>query len=206
MVWVRRALLGLTMAAVAGGSGWAWAVSAPAETSAAAKKHVAAKGSKAQAKSSGVVRRAPAASFAKKPVKGKKGKAGAASHAQAAGRGGTRTSAGVVQADLERPPGGREATMARITEELASTKVGIEYPRALRPFFDQLIQLEADPKASLVRVIQFGDSHTAADLFTGALRQLFQTKFGDGGAGFQVAGYPFAGYRSHGTQRAQTTG
>ena len=89
---------------------------------------------------------------------------------------------------------------------LASTKVGIENPRALRPFFDQLHQLEADPKAQLVRVIQFGDSHTAADVFTGALRTLFQGKFGDGGAGFSFAGYPFAGYHIHGTKRAQSTG
>jgi len=34
----------------------------------------------------------------------------------------------------------------------------------------------------LVRIIQFGDSHTAADVFSGALRTLFQQKFGDGGA------------------------
>jgi lysophospholipase L1-like esterase len=102
--------------------------------------------------------------------------------------------------------GSREAITNRIMRSLASTKVGIENPRALRPFFDQLHQLEADPQAQLVRVIQFGDSHTAADLFTGALRTLFQQKFGDGGAGFQFAGYPFAGYHIHGTERAQSTG
>jgi lysophospholipase L1-like esterase len=89
---------------------------------------------------------------------------------------------------------------------LANTKLGIENPRALQPFFDQLHLLEADPKAQLVRVIQFGDSHTAGDSFTGALRTLFQQKFGDGGAGFQFAGYPFAGYHIHGTKRAQSTG
>jgi lysophospholipase L1-like esterase len=89
---------------------------------------------------------------------------------------------------------------------LASAKVGIENPRALHPFFDQLHQLEADPKSQLVRVIQFGDSHTAGDSFTGALRTLFQEKFGDGGAGFSFAGYPFAGYHIHGTKRAQSIG
>jgi lysophospholipase L1-like esterase len=89
---------------------------------------------------------------------------------------------------------------------LANTKLGIENPRALQPFFDQLHQLEADPGSQLVRVIQFGDSHTAGDSFTGALRTLFQQKFGDGGAGFQFAGYPFAGYHIHGTKRAQSTG
>src|SRR5271170_173613 len=102
--------------------------------------------------------------------------------------------------------GSREAITDRIMHSLASERVGIENARALHPFFDQLHQLEADPKAQLVRVIQFGDSHTAADVFTGALRTLFQQKFGDGGAGFSFAGYPFAGYHIHGTRRAQSTG
>src|SRR6266851_222000 len=102
--------------------------------------------------------------------------------------------------------GSREVITARVMHALASTKLGIENPHALRPFFDQLHQLEADPNAQLVRVIQFGDSHTAGDSFTGALRTLFQQKFGDGGAGFQFAGYPFAGYHIHGTRRAQSTG
>jgi lysophospholipase L1-like esterase len=100
----------------------------------------------------------------------------------------------------------REVITNRIERSLASPKLGIENPRALRPFFDQLHQLELDPKAQLVRVIQFGDSHTAGDSFTGALRTLFQQKFGDGGAGFSFAGYPFAGYHIHGTKRAQSTG
>jgi lysophospholipase L1-like esterase len=102
--------------------------------------------------------------------------------------------------------GSREAITDRITHALASPRIGIENPRALNSFFEQLHQLEADPKAQLVRAIQFGDSHTAADLFTGALRSLFQDKFGDGGAGFSYAGYPFAGYKIHGTRRAQSTG
>jgi lysophospholipase L1-like esterase len=102
--------------------------------------------------------------------------------------------------------GSREAITARVMQSLATSKLGIENARALQPFFDQLHQLEADPGSQLVRVIQFGDSHTAGDSFTGALRTLFQQKFGDGGAGFQFAGYPFAGYHIHGTKRAQSTG
>jgi len=43
-------------------------------------------------------------------------------------------------------------------------------------------------------------------MFTGAMRTLFQAKFGDGGAGFSYPGYPFAGYRIHGTRRAQSVG
>ncbi|WP_176691601.1 SGNH/GDSL hydrolase family protein [Superficieibacter electus] len=34
-----------------------------------------------------------------------------------------------------------------------------------------------------VHILQLGDSHTAADLFTGQLRQRFQQRFGDGGPG-----------------------
>ncbi len=50
-----------------------------------------------------------------------------------------------------------------------------------------------DPKA--VHIMHFGDSHTAADEWTGGLRDLFKGKFGDGGSGFSVAGRPFLGYR-----------
>ncbi len=101
---------------------------------------------------------------------------------------------------------GREATIDRITASLASTRVGIENPETLQPFFDQLRALQADPKSEVVRILQFGDSHTAADMFTGAMRTLFQSRFGDGGAGYSYPGYPFAGYRIHGTRRAQSTG
>jgi lysophospholipase L1-like esterase len=118
----------------------------------------------------------------------------------------TRTTAVSLRSPAPTAVASREVVTDRIMHSLASTKVGIENPRALRPFFDQLHQLETDPTAQLVRVIQFGDSHTAADLFTGALRTLFQQKFGDGGAGFSFAGYPFAGYHIHGTKRAQSTG
>jgi lysophospholipase L1-like esterase len=136
-------------------------------------------------------KRAPAA----KPPKSKKRSTKSSSHA-------ARKTVHTSHVSLNT----REIITDRINHSLASTRVGIENPRALRPFFSQLHQLEADPHGQLVRVIQFGDSHTAADMFTGALRTLFQDKFGNGGAGFQYAGYPFAGYRIHGTSRAQSTG
>lgn len=178
----------------------------PATAAGVTTKRVPAKSSvvkgkttaKGAAKTAGGVKRAPAAKFSTKTKK----QVGMTSRS----RGRSGHAAKVIHADLPHPVGGREATISRITEDLASTKVGIENPETLRPFFEQLSHLEQDPKGELVRVIQFGDSHTAADLFTGALRTLFQSKFGDGGAGFQFAGYPFAGYRIHGTKRAQSTG
>jgi lysophospholipase L1-like esterase len=178
----------------------------------ATKKHPAPKSS---TNPDGSIKRAPAA----KPFKTKKGhtskhasKSSASNSTSTSSAPTTHTSttptttAVSLHPKASAPLASREAITDRIMQSLANTKVGIENPRALRPFFDQLHQLEADPKAQLVRVIQFGDSHTAADLFTGALRTLFQQKFGDGGAGFSFAGYPFAGYHIHGTRRAQSTG
>ncbi len=70
----------------------------------------------------------------------------------------------------------------------------IDRPGALVPFFERLYRLSTG-ESSTVHILHFGDSHTAADDWTGALRDLFQARFGDGGAGFSMAGVPFKGYR-----------
>ena len=48
-----------------------------------------------------------------------------------------------------------------------------------------------------INIVQLGDSHTAADLFTGEMRRLLQTRYGDGGFGF-VAATPVPGTRYDG--------
>jgi lysophospholipase L1-like esterase len=87
------------------------------------------------------------------------------------------------------------------------------YPHALDSFFNALsTQLSANAPlppgdyAPTVRILQFGDSHTAADLFTGEMRTQLQTRFGNGGLGFQYPGHPFAGYRLQDSTRSQTAG
>ena len=45
-------------------------------------------------------------------------------------------------------------------------------------------------------ILQIGDSHTAADLFTGMVRQILQEKFGQGGIGYVNVGTPHPGVRS----------
>jgi lysophospholipase L1-like esterase len=85
----------------------------------------------------------------------------------------------------------------------------IEFPAQLDALFAQLQALEGSEfagKPETLRILQFGDSHTAADMFTGRMRSLFQARFGNGGAGFSYAGHPFAGYRILGTSRGQTPG
>jgi lysophospholipase L1-like esterase len=84
----------------------------------------------------------------------------------------------------------------------ASSKMGFEQPEAFAPFFRGLAQ----PQATPIHIIHFGDSHTAADEWTGALRYFFQQKFGSGGSGYSLAGHPFAGYRRFGTHHGATPG
>jgi len=78
-------------------------------------------------------------------------------------------------------------------------------------FFAQLASHESEIKGTgletgTVRVLQFGDSHTAADMFTGEARRVFQDQFGNGSIGYSYAGHPFAGYRILGSERSQSTG
>ena len=45
-------------------------------------------------------------------------------------------------------------------------------------------------------ILQIGDSHTAADLFTGEVRKELQARYGDGGTGYVDIGQPHPGVRS----------
>jgi lysophospholipase L1-like esterase len=71
----------------------------------------------------------------------------------------------------------------------------MENPAALIPFFEQLYRLERGESNEVLRVFHYGDSHTAADEWSGTLRYLLQARFGDGGNGFSHAGRPWLGYR-----------
>src|SRR5947209_2774179 len=45
-------------------------------------------------------------------------------------------------------------------------------------------------------ILQIGDSHTAADLFTGEMRKELQARYGNGGTGYVDIGQPHPGVRS----------
>ncbi|HEX3776598.1 MAG TPA: hypothetical protein VHV51_19130, partial [Polyangiaceae bacterium] len=55
-------------------------------------------------------------------------------------------------------------------------------------FFADLSGLERRTRKAPVRVVWFGDSHTAADYLTGALRARLEARFGAGGPGFVRVG------------------
>lgn len=76
----------------------------------------------------------------------------------------------------------------------------IERAPALRRFFEALGTLEEGVASEDVRVMQLGDSHTAADWYTGVVRRLLQSRFGDGGRGFVAIGKPWKGYVQDGVR------
>lgn len=65
----------------------------------------------------------------------------------------------------------------------------------LAPFWRALAAARQGRRAEPVRMLWLGDSHTAADFMTGALRQELQRRHGRGGAGFVRAG--ITQYRHH---------
>ncbi len=99
----------------------------------------------------------------------------------------------------------RAGALEAITGKLNARAVTYENPGALVPFFEQLY------RKGRVSILHYGDSHTAADEWTGRLRDLFQARFGYGGAGFSHAGRPWNSYRrmdvrSYGSQNWHSDG
>jgi lysophospholipase L1-like esterase len=91
-------------------------------------------------------------------------------------------------------PQARAKAEKTVSSELAKSN-NVENPGSLVPFFEQLYREKSGQSEAAVHILHFGDSHTAADEWTGDLRELFQAGFGDGGPGFSLAGRPFRGYR-----------
>lgn len=76
-----------------------------------------------------------------------------------------------------------------------ASDIPLENAAALVPFYEMLYQSQKGASDQPLRILHYGDSHTAADEWTGTLRTLLQGQFGDGGSGYSFAGYPFRGYR-----------
>jgi lysophospholipase L1-like esterase len=73
------------------------------------------------------------------------------------------------------------------------TQPGIEDPTgAMNGFYESLTRTQHGE--AFTRILHYGDSHVAADLLTGALRRAFQSRFGNAGAGFILAGKPYTYY------------
>lgn len=88
------------------------------------------------------------------------------------------------------------------TSSLTRPAVGIEVysKHALRSFFEALRAAETKAKDGRALIAQFGDSHTAGDNFTERLRKKLQSRFGNAGRGFLLAGKPMRHYYQQGAR------
>lgn len=59
---------------------------------------------------------------------------------------------------------------------------------ALSHFYSVLTKLEKQRDGQIVTILHIGDSHIAADRFSGSLREQFQSRFGDAGRGMLTPG------------------
>ncbi len=85
-------------------------------------------------------------------------------------------------------------TQSELGEEsaYAPPDQAIEDPQALAPFRDALRRAAADQGQA--RIVIYGGSHTAADLYPSVIRRAFQAGFGDLGHGFVMPVPPFENY------------
>jgi lysophospholipase L1-like esterase len=108
--------------------------------------------------------------------------------------------------DARIPSAAEPAPLPRVASAPPSTDGGAAPPAATTPVTSTLplksstsapgnVAPKAQGQRGLV-ILQIGDSHTAADYFTGELRQKLQARYGNGGVGYLDAGKPHIGVRS----------
>src|SRR5712691_2969548 len=99
-----------------------------------------------------------------------------------------------------------EANQGVFQKVASGADIPVENPAWLVPFFEQLYRHQNGEMPGPLRILHYGDSHTAADEWTGDLRARFQEKFGDGGSGYSFAGRPWNGYRRMDVRTGSTRG
>ena len=108
------------------------------------------------------------------------------------------------------PPGDTElgaASLAPPSLELRSSTPSVGYLEGatrLSHVFEALRALEDGQSHDDVRIVQYGDSHTASDLGAAVFRRLLQARFGDGGRGFVSMGKPWKTYVQDGIRGGMT--
>ena len=100
-------------------------------------------------------------------------------------------------------PALRQAALEAVSARASASSDTLEGAGALVPFFEQISRASG---SGPVRMLQYGDSHTASDDWADEMRQNFQRKFGSGGPGFTLAGHPFLGYRRFDSRGANSRG
>lgn len=195
---MKRTLQILAIAAVSAAFVAAITPANPAPAKAAAKKKVAPKKSSSTA--------AAKASTGKKKYLASTGKAVPKAPAPQASQGPApprRATARAIPANTKRRAEAHEAVYEHVA---TGADLPVENAAALIPFFEQLFRHQQGEMPGPLRILHYGDSHTAADEWTGEMRTRFQEKFGDGGSGYSLAGRPWSGYRREDVRSGSTRG
>jgi lysophospholipase L1-like esterase len=102
---------------------------------------------------------------------------------------------GLLKAAMQQKPAGKAPTAATALAALTAATGSLVGARgATVPAYGELTpDLFADRRLT---ILQLGDSHTAADFFSGRVRDRLQDAFGTGGDAFVVPGKPHGGVRS----------
>ena len=99
-----------------------------------------------------------------------------------------------------------EAHEGVVEKVLRGAQLPVENAAALVPFFEQLYRQQHGELAGPLRALHYGDSHVAADEWTGDIRERLQQTFGDGGSGYSLAGRPWNTYRRFDVKSGSTRG
>jgi hypothetical protein len=99
-----------------------------------------------------------------------------------------------------------EAHEGVIEKVSKGAELPVENAAALVPFFEQLYRQQHGELTGPLRALHYGDSHVAADEWTGDIRDHLQQTFGDGGSGYSIAGRPWNSYRRFDVKSGSTRG
>jgi lysophospholipase L1-like esterase len=66
---------------------------------------------------------------------------------------------------------------------------------AMQPFYESLARTARGEKGAITRILHYGDSLVVVDFLTGQTRRRLQSRFGDAGHGFMLAGKPWPWYQ-----------
>ncbi len=115
----------------------------------------------------------------------------------ACGQSGAFSEKGIKDPETSPVPALTQIALAEAPDAHASVAITsgpLENASTLKHWFEALARLDDGGAKDDVRVVQFGDSHTAADLESGTVRRALQGRFGDGGRGFVEVGRPWKTY------------
>ncbi|MEM6992675.1 MAG: hypothetical protein AAF721_19330 [Myxococcota bacterium] len=97
------------------------------------------------------------------------------------------------------PPAPTKPAWTPRETEVTEAEHPLEHPEALAPFYEALARVD-DGETEVARVVHLGASMIGGDDLTSVLRERFQTRFGDGGAGLVLLQRYMPNYRHRGTR------